>query len=218
MNRACGLHGGIALVYRPGAYLVFAHGEEGHQPQKLVALAHHHVKAGLFDAVTLQEQLCFVRGKLGDFHLQGALQSQRRRVLVMIGPTQIHCRIVVLAQVHDHHGRLGRKEAEAANHLLLFLTQFQVPDGHLAFQRLGESLHQGQLGLQQGLLLVAGLLDLGMDAFDTALDCAQVRKDKLHAQAVQVRGRIDAVIRVRHIVVVKSSHDLQQGIRFAHGC
>ncbi len=86
VDRAGGVHGGLAAVDRPCADLVGAHGEEADQPERLVGERREAAARALRDAHVGHEVRRLVFVELGELHLEVAGELDRGE----IGPDLLH--------------------------------------------------------------------------------------------------------------------------------
>ena len=216
VDLASGLGSLGAPLDGPGAALVSARGQEGHQAQQRVAGRDQTVQAGLGDAQLLHEHGLLVGiVQLGDVGLQLGADGQALGALgICQGLDGVEMLVgfglvdLVLAQVGNVDGLLQGQQVRLGDDGEL-LGIVGVGPGQLALVQVLQQALQ-QLGFSSELLVAAlhGLLAL----VDAALHHLDIGHDQLQVDDVDVPQGIGAALDVGDVAVLKAADHVDDGV------
>ena len=118
---------------------------------------------------------------------------------------------VVFGDVGHVQNRLGRQQTVTVNRFRFGFSQFQIAERRLGFQVSQTFVDRRD---SQDRFLVARPSRLGGLSF-CVTQRFQIRQHQLHLDNFNIRDRIDIAANVNHVIVFKTSHDLQDRIHLA---
>ena len=219
VDRGRGLHGVRPLRDRPGAALVLARRQEGHEAEEVVGGAKEPVERPVREAEALEELGLVLGRHRGDLLLdrrrdgaEGDVRLALPRVELRAGESARKVGRVGLARVEDHEHRLSRQEAEALDELRLLRVDVEAAEGLALFEGRLEAHEEVLLGRELGRLL---LREVPLDALEAVRDDGKVREEHLGLEELEVARRVDRALGVRDRVRREAAHDDREAVHLA---
>ncbi len=205
-----------AALDRPRAALVLARRQEGDEPEQLVGRADHAVEARLGEPQVLAEGLRVLRRQLGHLGLdrgrdRADSEPGLARVLLEARALEPRGRLadLLLTEVGDEQHRLAGQERVAAQPRLLVLRELELAQRPLGFERLLQPLEERALAHVLGLV---GLLDVGLEPLEPALDRGEVGEDQLELEHLRVAQGVERAVGVRRALGLEGAHHVDERV------
>src|ERR1043166_6269187 len=210
--------GACAARDGPGAHLLLARREEGHQAEQAVGAADERVHAARLDAQLAQiTPTVFGRefGQLG-FELRAdgdALRALRRRDLAHGEDVRVRFRVGErgFVNVSGEDGRLRREEEERARDGALGVVEFDGARGPALGERGEQLVYDFDLGAR-GLVAALGRL---LRALAPPLDRRAVCERQFDLAGLDVAARVNRALDVVDLLVLEAADDLDDGVGLA---
>ena len=208
-----------AAAVGPCAHLLGACGEEGLEVEQSIGRLDDAVHTALLQADLGQEHLTlFIILQFGNLALGLGCYNQDLRILVLDSLTHcVHIGITghgtLVVHVADVEYRLvGQQEQLMGNFLLVLIDQLHGAGTAALLQ--GVLVAFQHLILRLGLAVATGL-GLLLDAVDAALDGFQVTQLQFQVDDFLVAHGVDGAVHVGHVVVIKASQHVDDGVGLA---
>ena len=218
MNLSGGLRRLRTVLYGPRPAFIFAHGQEGNQPQQPVAGGNQPVQSALSDPHFFQELRLLLRAHLGNVFLNGGRDGDHLRLLALgdlpdrfqEGNFALVLSDVVFGNVRCINHRFGRQQEPSVQDFFFFIVRV-IGSGRFAAFKVCVDL-SGQFHFGAGFFVPAP--EILFSLFLAPLHRLHVRKDQFQVDGLDIPPRIHRSVHVDDVLIFKAPNDVNNRVHF----